>query len=75
MTAFEILSIVLNYIPLESHDANVDIKISPASIDIMISAAGDHEFNPDFLEEALEEENIPMKVTSLGEKIIIIIER
>lgn len=73
MTAFEILSIVLNYIPLESLDANVDIKISPASIDIMIS--GDHEFNPDFLEEALEEEDIPMKVTSLEEKTIIIIER
>lgn len=73
MTAFEILSIVLNYIPLESHDANVDIKISPASIDIMIS--GDHEFNSDFLEEALEEEDISMKVTSLEEKTIIIIER
>ena len=73
MTAFKILSIVLNYIPLESPEANVDIRISPVSIDIMIS--GDHEFNPDFLEEALEEEGIPMKVISLEEKTIIIIER
>ena len=73
MTAFKILSIVLNYIPLESPDANVDIRISPVSIDIIIS--GDHEFNPDFLEEALEEEGIPMKVISLEEKTIIIIER
>lgn len=73
MTAFKILSIVLNYIPLESPDANVDIRISPVSIDIIIS--GDHEFNPDFLEEALEEEGIPMKVISLEEKTILIIER